>query len=104
MRIPKHIRSDGGIAISISLLANDPRKPRKERGTCNAKTRKNTPCQAPPVWDRDKDKPVNGRCKLHGGKSTGPKTDEGREAIRESNRRRAAARKEALLLASNVKD
>lgn len=31
------------------------------------------------------------RCRLHGGRSTGPKTDAGREAIRESNRRRAAS-------------
>ncbi|WP_414092957.1 HGGxSTG domain-containing protein, partial [Legionella feeleii] len=41
---------------------------------------------------KNKDKPVNGRCKLHGGKSTGPKTEAGREAIRESNRRRAKER------------
>ncbi|SPX61931.1 Uncharacterised protein [Legionella feeleii] len=78
--------------INISLMANDPRLPRKERGTCNATTRRGTPCQAPPVWDKNKDKPVNGRCKLHGGKSTGPKTEAGREAIRESNRRRAKER------------
>lgn len=31
------------------------------------------------------------RCRLHGGRSTGPRTDAGREAIRESNRRRAAS-------------
>lgn len=62
---------------------------KKERGTCNAKTRVNTLCQAPPVWDKNRDKPVNGRCKLHGGLSTGARTEEGREAIRESNRRRA---------------
>lgn len=85
-----YIRSDGG--IGISLFANDPKMPRKKRGTCDAKTRRNTLCQAPPVWDKSKDKPVNGRCKLHGGKSTGPKTEAGREAIRESNRRRSRAR------------
>ncbi|WP_428410976.1 HGGxSTG domain-containing protein [Legionella sp.] len=33
---------------------------------------------------------MNGRCKLHGGKSTGPRTEAGREAIRNSNRRRKA--------------
>lgn len=82
-----YIRSDGG--IGISLFANDPNTPRKKRGTCNAKTRRNTLCQAPPVWNKNTDKPVNGRCKLHGGKSTGPKTEAGREAIRQSNRRRA---------------
>ena len=36
-----------------------------------------------------KTKPINGRCKLHGGLSTGARTEKGREAIRESNRRRA---------------
>lgn len=85
-----YIRSDGG--IGISLLANSPKKPRKRRGTCDAKTRKGTLCQAPPVWDKDKDKARNGRCKLHGGLSTGAQTEKGREAIRESNRRRAKAR------------
>jgi hypothetical protein len=76
-------------AITISLWANDPNTPRKERGTCNAKTRKDTLCQAPPVWDKDNDKARNGRCKLHGGLSTGAQTEKGREAIRESNRRRS---------------
>lgn len=61
-------------------------------GTCNAKTRKNTLCQAPPVWDKSKDKAKNGRCKLHGGLSTGARTEKGREAIRESNRRRGKSR------------
>jgi hypothetical protein len=59
------------------------------RPKCGAKTRKGTPCQAPPVWRRLEDRPRNGRCKLHGGLSTGAKTEAGREAIRESNRRRA---------------
>ena len=59
------------------------------RGTCGAKTRKGTPCQAPPVWNRITDAPANGRCKLHGGFSTGAKTEAGRQAIRDSNRRRA---------------
>ena len=37
---------------------------------CEAKTRKGTPCQRP-AHNR------NGRCALHGGKSTEPKTQEG---------------------------
>jgi len=74
--------------IRISYFCNDPKTPRSRRGTCGAKTRKGTLCQAPPVWNRGKDKARNGKCKLHGGLSTGPKSDAGREAIRESNRRR----------------
>ena len=41
---------------------------------CGAKTRRGTPCQGPAM--------PNGRCKLHGGLSTGPKTTEGIERIR----------------------
>ena len=41
---------------------------------CGAKTRKGTPFQCPSMG--------NGRCRLHGGLSTGPTTQEGRERIR----------------------
>lgn len=51
---------------------------------CGAKTKAGSPCQRPAVAGKR-------RCRLHGGKSTGPKTEAGREAIRESNRRRAEA-------------
>jgi hypothetical protein len=51
---------------------------------CGARTRRGTYCKAPGHGQ-------GGRCKLHGGKSTGPRTAEGRARIAESNRRRAAA-------------
>lgn len=38
---------------------------------CGAKTRKGTPCKRKDVY-------MNGRCRLHGGLSTGPKTEEGK--------------------------
>ncbi|WP_274379322.1 HGGxSTG domain-containing protein [Pseudoroseomonas vastitatis] len=41
---------------------------------CGAKTRAGTPCAAAGM--------ANGRCKMHGGKSTGPRTAEGIERIR----------------------
>src|SRR5215831_13673653 len=41
---------------------------------CGARTRRGTPCQCPAMR--------NGRCRLHGGLSTGPKTAEGIERIR----------------------
>ncbi len=75
--------------LKFSLFCNNPKKARSNRGTCGAKTRKSTACKAPPVWDKVYDKARNGRCKLHGGLSTGAKTEAGREAIRASNRRRA---------------
>ena len=42
----------------------------KSKPVCGAKTRTGKPCQAPGNGR-------GGRCKLHGGKSTGPKTQEG---------------------------
>ena len=44
---------------------------------CGARTRKRTPCKAPAM--------ANGRCRLHGGKSTGPRTLEGLERSRKAN-------------------
>jgi hypothetical protein len=41
---------------------------------CGARTRRGTPCQCPAMG--------NGRCRLHGGLSTGAKTAEGIERIR----------------------
>ncbi len=37
-------------------------------------------CKAPPVRDPRTGKPVNGRCRRHGGRATGPRTAEGRAA------------------------
>lgn len=54
------------------------------RVTCGAKTtRKGTPC-------RNKSEPGRKRCKFHGGRSTGPKTAEGRERIAAAQRTRWA--------------
>ena len=44
---------------------------------CGAKTRSGTPCKAPAM--------ANGRCRMHGGKSTGPRTPEGLERSRKAN-------------------
>lgn len=73
---------------AFSSIAEITKDTKKNRGTCDAKTRNGTPCNAPPVWDKVADKAKNGRCKLHGGMSTGARTESGLEAIRESNRRR----------------
>lgn len=47
--------------------------PKPDRPRCGAKTRAGRPCQAPVM--------ANGRCKLHGGRSTGPTTQAGRDRI-----------------------
>lgn len=44
---------------------------------CGAKTRSGIPCRAPAM--------ANGRCRMHGGKSTGPRTPEGLERSRKAN-------------------
>ena len=59
-----------------------PKAPITAPRLCGAQTRKGTPCQC---WAEV----GKSRCKRHGGKSTGPKTEAGRDAIRESNRNRA---------------
>ena len=53
------------------------------RVRCNAKTRKGTPCKA-------LSKPGKRRCKFHGGRSTGPKTRAGRDAISRAQKARWA--------------
>lgn len=73
--------------------------PRPFRPRCGARTRSGAPCKAPCVWDADHDRPrtKRGRCKLHGGLSTGPRTEAGkarsRAALDQVNdaRRRAQA-------------
>jgi transcriptional regulator with XRE-family HTH domain len=55
----------------------------KDRVCCGAQTRKGQPC-------RLLSEPGRQRCKFHGGKSTGPRTPEGRARIAEAQRRRWA--------------
>ena len=61
---------------------------------CGARTRRGTSCRCPAM--------ANGRCRLHGGLSTGPKTAEGIERIRRAatkhGRYSYAAKLERLLL------
>ena len=49
----------------------------KDAKKCGAKTRKTTPCQSPAM--------KNGRCRMHGGKSTGARTKAGIERIKKAN-------------------
>ena len=56
---------------------------------CGAKTRRGTACQRPA-------NKKNGRCRLHGGVSTGAKTEEGRARISEANFRHGKFTKDKL--------
>ncbi len=51
---------------------------------CGAKERDGSVCQRPPAL------PFNSRCRLHGGLSTGPTTDEGKARISEAQKSRWA--------------
>ncbi|MBV9470708.1 MAG: hypothetical protein JO316_15660 [Abitibacteriaceae bacterium] len=59
-----------------------PKLLKSERPFCGARCRDGHSCRARVVEDRR-------RCRMHGGLSTGPRSEAGRERIRESNRRRA---------------
>ena len=63
---------------------------------CGAKTRAGSPCQAPAM--------LNGRCRLHGGKSTGPRTAEGLERCRKVNWRHGSYSKEVLAAKHRVRE
>jgi hypothetical protein len=55
---------------------------------CGAKTRSGTPCKGPAM--------ANGRCRMHGGKSTCPRTPEGLERSRNANLKHGLYSAEAL--------
>ena len=48
--------------------------PKRPVDRCNARTRRGTACQKPPMKGKK-------RCRLHGGLSTGPRTAEGKKRI-----------------------
>ena len=56
---------------------------------CLAKTRRGTECQRPAITGA-------GRCRLHGGRSTGPRTEEGRARISAANTKHGRKTKERL--------
>ena len=68
---------------------------------CLAKTRRGTPCQKPAITGK-------GRCQLHGGRSTGPKTPEGLKRLAVLNtvhgQRTKERRAEAKALATAKKE
>ncbi|MES2460720.1 MAG: HGGxSTG domain-containing protein [Armatimonadota bacterium] len=75
----------------MGTITRGPKKhpAKKDRPLCGAATRQGTPCRMGAL-------PGKSRCTLHGGKSTGPKTAEGKARIAESNRRRAQEKRSAL--------
>lgn len=69
--------------------AHEPLPPELISLACGAKTRAGTPCKRTDIYG-------NGRCKFHGGMSTGATTEEGKARQREGYRRwQEAQRREA---------
>jgi hypothetical protein len=65
---------------------------------CGAKARQNNhqPCRQPAM--------KNGRCRLHGGKCTGPKTPEGKKKSAQANLKHGMYTKEAIAERKRVRD
>jgi hypothetical protein len=55
---------------------------------CGAKNRRGMPCRCPAM--------ANGRCRIHGGRSTGAKTEEGIRRIQEVNTKHGRTTKRAI--------
>ncbi len=62
------------------------------RPTCGARCRDGHACEAPAVWSTSTGAPRNGRCRMHGGLSTGPRTVEGRARVASATRAANVAR------------
>jgi hypothetical protein len=76
-----------GSAVRAELDAAMRRKPKAERLRCAARCRDGHACEATPVWPRGAPTARNGRCRMHGGLSTGPRTPEGKERVRAAAKR-----------------
>ena len=60
---------------------------KKNRPLCGAKCRNGRSCKAKVGVDSKTGDRINGRCRMHGGLSTGAKTQEGKDKSREAARR-----------------
>lgn len=62
---------------------------------CGARTRRGTTCRSPAM--------ANGKCRFHGGKSTGPRTAEGLERMRQSKLKHGRYSKEMKVATQYLK-
>jgi hypothetical protein len=80
---PRCLARESGVLHSAKMSPHVASRP-SVNYVCGATTRRGTACQNPP-------EPGRTRCKFHGGKSTGPRSAEGRSRIAEAQRARWAA-------------
>ena len=71
MKTPEELMADHEAWVQRATRKPPPPKPRKQKVQCGARTiSTGKPCRAKAL--------ANGRCKYHGGMSTGPRTPEGK--------------------------
>jgi hypothetical protein len=97
----KKIKSPGIARRGWLRYGNPPGDPTRAP-RCGAKTRRGTSCQGPAM--------PNGRCRMHGGLSTGPRTKKGLERSRKArwkhgkrSRARLAKKRDLRLLFGHLK-
>jgi hypothetical protein len=93
-RYPDQLSERQKLQVALAMIRAVYRKPlhrvfKHELPVCGAKCRDGHCCRARAAWDADRVAPRNGRCRVHGGLSTGPRTAAGKRRIAASNRRRA---------------
>lgn len=74
--LPLPLRERVGGGVSGPLRNGNPRGDPNAAARCAARTRSGCPCRSPAMR--------NGRCRMHGGRSTGPKTEAGLARLREA--------------------
>lgn len=94
------LASAGATLANVTERVRTARKRPKtdERPRCGARCRDGHACRAAALWLPGDPAPRNGRCRLHGGLSTGPRTAEGKAralaALAKVNAARRAAAKD----------
>jgi hypothetical protein len=86
---PKPRRMSTQHAREYQRLAQRPYPPEFYAFTCGARTRRGTACKIRSLW-------FNGRCKFHGGLSTGPKSKQGRRQSALNGRKGGRPRKHVV--------
>jgi hypothetical protein len=71
---------------AYQLARQSPTSLESRDSTCGARTRAGTPCKNTNLW-------WNGRCRFHGGLSTGPRTEQGRRQSAVNGKRGGRPRK-----------
>jgi hypothetical protein len=85
------IADGGGAGLTAKVVVNsgaEAMNPLQSARRCGARTRQGTPCRAPAIHGKH-------RCRMHGGRSTGPRTPEGLERSRRARWKHGRYSKEA---------